>query len=328
MTRFAWMCATEAYEPEVLIRQAQRAEAAGFDAIVVPDAFYPWTAEGTSSFTWSWLGAAAQATERVQLITTVTAPFLRYHPAVIAQAAATLDRISGGRFVLGLGTGHPLHDASLGFGSVPNLERRRHLADTVRIIRALLTGERVSFEGERYRLDDVQLFSPPTHGVPIWLAASGPKAANIAGTLGDGVITSVKDVDQALDRVIDPFREAAAEAGNPSPSVLTTLWAIIGETDEEAWRALGPMRGLRLPSRDVLTDPREFSAQADAAGPAAILPGFARATNAADTYRLYEPIVTRIQPDVVSIQLHTTDPDGTIDTVGAEVLPRLRKLTD
>lgn len=195
MTRFAWMCATEAYQPEELLRQARLAEAAGFDSIVVPDAFYPWSAEGTSTFTWSWLGAVAQATERIQLITTVTAPFLRYHPAVIAQAAATVDRISDGRLVLGLGTGHPLHDASLGFGTVPNRVRREQLTEAAGGIRALLAGERVTMSGRHFQLDGVQLYSPPTHEVPIWLAAAGPKGATMAGELGYGLITSVKDVE-------------------------------------------------------------------------------------------------------------------------------------
>jgi coenzyme F420-dependent glucose-6-phosphate dehydrogenase len=329
MTKFAWMCATEAFGAEALLEQARTAEEVGFDAIVVPDAFNPWTAEGSSTFTWSWLGAAANATRRIELITTVTAPMLRYHPAVIAQAAATIDQLSGGRFVLGLGTGHPLHDASLGFGVVGPRVRSEMLAESVEIIRRLLMGERVSHAGKHFSIDGVRLASPAPR-VRVWLAASGPRAATLAGHWGDGVITSVKTVEDARRRVIEPFLQAAHQpafdrAGDPS--ILLTRWAVIGRDDAEAWRSLGSMRGLRVVSRDISTDPAQLGALADEAGPERILADFARANDPASAFPLYAEIVGELTPSYVSIQLASADPIAALRSFAEGALPRLRSVT-
>src|SRR5918992_3889776 len=106
------MCSQERDQPEALVEQVRWAEDAGFDAVVTSDVFHPWVDRGgAAGFAWSWLGAAAAVTERVELITTVTSPTFRYHPAVVAQAAATVSRLSDGRFVLGVGTGDPMSDA-------------------------------------------------------------------------------------------------------------------------------------------------------------------------------------------------------------------------
>lgn len=329
MTKFAWMCATEVYPPEELIEQARLAEEIGFDAIVVPDAFFPWTDEGASTLTWSWLGAVAAVTQRIQLVTTVTAPLLRYHPAVIAQGAATLDRMSRGRFILGLGTGHPLHDASLGFGVVGTHERLARLDEAARLIRSLLSGEPVTFEGTYYRLDNARLYSPPLHAVPILIAAAGPQSAGLAGRLGDGLITSVKEIATTRDKIVEPFLAAADDAEFQrlaDPIVIATRWVVMGRSVDEAWESLGPLRGLRLPSRDRLTDPGEMRQQADEAGAEAILAGFAIVADLDDVVAEYASIVEELRPDYLSIQLASTDPMGALRHLGRAVLPRLRNI--
>ena len=118
------MCAQEVHQPEDLLDQAILAERAGFDGIVTPDAFQPWSDEGAAGFTWAWLGAAAVRTSTIRLIVTVTSALHRYHPALIAQAAATIDRLSGGRFVLGMGAGLPIHEGAFGV-PVPSCPRAR-----------------------------------------------------------------------------------------------------------------------------------------------------------------------------------------------------------
>lgn len=322
MTKFAWMCSTEAFQPEVLLDQVTQAEEAGFDAIVVPDAFHPWTDEGAGGFTWSWLGAAAERTERIELITTVTAPFFRYHPTVIAQASATMDRLSRGRFVLGIGTGHPLHDSSLGWPDVSYADRVSHLREAAQIIRLLLSGEPVDFAGLHYRLDGVRLYSPPTHGVRMWMAAAGPRSAALAGELADGVITSVKDIEEARRKVVEPYLSGCENGSRPT--LVATRWVIVGADDDGSWRALGPLRGLRVPARDVLTHPEQMRIEADRTGPAGILPRFMRARSLEEVGALYEPLVRDLGADYVSVQLATSDPVGALDFVGRQVLPELR----
>ncbi len=312
----------EAFQPEVLLDQVTQAEEAGFDAIVVPDAFYPWTDEGAGGFTWSWLGAAAERTERIELITTVTAPFFRYHPAVIAQAAATMDRLSRGRFVLGIGTGHPLHDSSLGWPGVSYSDRVSYLRESAHIIRLLLAGERADFDGLHYHLDNVRLYSPPTHGVRMWMAAAGPRSAALAGELADGVITSVKDIEETRRKVVEPYLSAGGSGSRRT--VVATRWVIVGADDDASWRALGPLRGLRVPARDILTHPGQMRLEADTTGPPGILSRFMRARNLEEVAVLYEPLVRDLGADYVSIQLATSDPTTALDYVGHQIIPELR----
>ncbi|NNL13892.1 MAG: LLM class flavin-dependent oxidoreductase, partial [Acidimicrobiia bacterium] len=114
--KFGWLSSHESYQPEVLVDQAVRAEEVGFDVILGSDHFHPWVDENSASgFVWSWFGAVAARTERVELATSVTCPLFHYHPALIAQAAATVDRLSNGRFLLGVGTGENINGGPMGF---------------------------------------------------------------------------------------------------------------------------------------------------------------------------------------------------------------------
>ena len=134
----------------------------------------------------------AQATEKLSFATGVTTPLFRFHPAVVAQAAATLDRLSGGRFHLGVGTGENLNEGPLGYVFPKYAERAARMAEALQIMRRLLDGEKLDFEGEYYRTDRAKLYSPPIGPVPIWMAAGGPKSAALAARLAHGVIASVK----------------------------------------------------------------------------------------------------------------------------------------
>jgi coenzyme F420-dependent glucose-6-phosphate dehydrogenase len=313
------MCAHEAHQPETLVEQACRAEEAGFDAVVCSDVFHPWVDEASAAgFAWSWLGAVAARTSRIEMITTVTAPLFRYHPAVIAQAAATMDRLAGGRFVLGVGTGDPISDAALGFGPAGYRERAARLREAVGVMRSLWTGDAVSRAGRWYHLDRARLFSPPVQGVRLWMAADGPASAALAAQIADGVITSVKDPSTTRTRVLEPFR---ASGGG---TVLATRWCVLAGDDDEAWRALGPMRGLRVPGRREAVDPSELRARADTTPREQILSRFARARSGQELVERYRPVAAELGADYVSIQVASTDPIRTIDVVGSEVLPALR----
>ena len=205
MTKFAYFCGHEQWQPEVLVQHAVLAERAGFDFVVVSEHFHPWVDDTSASgYAYSTIGAMAQATERVEFATGVTTPLFRYHPAVVAQAAATLDRLSGGRFHLGVGTGENLNEGPLGLRFPKYAERAVRMAEALQIMRRLLDGEKLNFEGEYYRTDRAKLYSPPIGPVPIWLAAGGPKSAALAARLADGIITSVKDPDVTRERVVVP----------------------------------------------------------------------------------------------------------------------------
>lgn len=322
--RFAWLCSHESYQPETLVEHAVAAEQAGFDMVTGADHFHPWVDDqSAASSVWAWFGAVAQATDRVELATSVTCPLFHYHPALIAQMAATVDRLCGGRFSLGVGTGENINEGPLGYDFPDYAERSARMDEALRIIRGLFDGVKLDFEGQHYRTDKAKLYSPPAHRVPIWMAAGGPKSAGLAGRLADGVITSVKDPAETLERVIDPYRRAAGERGAPT-AVLATRWCVLAGDEGEAWQALQPMRGLRAPGRLEAVDPMVLRQRADRMDRAEILAKYTIVADAEELFGAYRPLVTEVGADAVAIQVASTDPLRAIALVGAEVLPRLR----
>lgn len=324
MASFAWMCSHESYQPEELLEQARLAEEVGFDAVVTSDVFHPWVDDRSAAgFAWSWLGSAAAITSRVSLVTTATCPLFRYHPAVIAQAAATMDRLSGGRFVLGVSTGDPINDAPLGWMNVGYGERAERLREAVEIIRRLWTGEKVTMRGRHYLLDRARLYSPPLRPVQLWMAASGPRSADLAGEIADGLITSVKDPRMSLNQVVEPFRRAATKQGRPDVPVLATRWCVLAGSDEDAWEALRPLRGMRVPGRRRALDPEVLRRRADDLDRDQVLGRYTIARDAEDLIAAYRPLVQELEADYVSIQVAAVDPRRTINIVAADVLPAL-----
>lgn len=326
--KFAWLCSHESYQPESLVRQATLAEEAGFDAVLGSDHFHPWVDDTSAAgFVWSWLGAVAAATKRVELGTSVTCPLFHYHPALVAHSAATVDRLSGGRFFLGVGTGEAINEAPLGFEFPGYATRMERLTEALQIIDRLQSGEKLTYSGKYYRTDSAKLYSPPLRRMPILMAAGGPKSAAFAGARADGVITSVKDPKATVANVLGPFREAARHSGRPStPTVLATRWCVLASHDDEAWTALASMRGLRAPGRLEAVDPAVLRERADSMEPQEILSQYARAASAEELIEVYRPLVQEIGADYVSIQVASVDPERTIKIVGQEVLPALRDM--
>lgn len=320
--KFAWLCGHEAYQPEDLVQQAVVAEEAGFDAVFASDHFHPWVDDDSAAgFVWTWLGTVAAKTSRVELATSVTAPLYHYHPALIAQAAATVDRLSSGRFRLGVGTGEAINEAPLGWPFPAYRERAARLSEAIEILRRLMAGEKLTYGGTYYTTDRARLYSPPLNPIPIWMAAGGEKSAQMAGSLADGLIVSVKDPGEAVEKVIGPFRRAA----NDKKTVVATRWCVLAGSDDEAWLALRPMRGLRAPGRLQAVDPMDLRQRADEMPRDEILGKYARASTADDLVSIYRPLVTDVGADYVSIQVANRDPVSTIRMIGAEVLPALRE---
>ncbi len=194
MVRFGYTLMTEQSGPRELIGYARAAEDLGFDFEVSSDHYSPWlTEQGHAPNAWVTLGAVAQATERVELMTYVTCPTMRYHPAVVAQQAATLQLISDGRFVLGLGAGENLNEHITGEGWPPVQQRQDMLEEAIEIIRELHTGELVTWEGDYFRIDSARIWDVPDQRVPLGLAVSGGSSIARFAEVGDHLIAVEPD---------------------------------------------------------------------------------------------------------------------------------------
>ncbi|NYJ76226.1 TIGR03557 family F420-dependent LLM class oxidoreductase [Allobranchiibius huperziae] len=195
-THFGYTLMTEQSGPKELVRYAQAAEDAGFDFEVSSDHYSPWlAAQGHAPYAWTVLGAVAHATSRVELMTYVTCPIQRYHPAVVAQKAATLQILADGRFTLGLGSGENLNEHVTGEGWPPIDQRQDMLSEAVEIIRELHGGDLVTYDGEYFRVDSARIWDAPDGGVPIAVAAGGPKAIARFAPLADHLIATEPDAE-------------------------------------------------------------------------------------------------------------------------------------
>lgn len=189
MTGYGYTLMTEQSGPRELVGHAAAAEDAGFDFEVMSDHYFPWLDEmGHAPYAWSVLGAVSQVTERVELMTYVTCPTMRYHPAVVAQKAATVDLLSDGRFTLGLGAGENLNEHVVGQGWPPANVRHEMLVEAVTIINRLFDGGYVSFSGDHYRVDSAKLWDLPASPVPIGVAVSGEQSVSTFAPLADHLI--------------------------------------------------------------------------------------------------------------------------------------------
>ena len=326
MPQFAYFCGHEQFQPEVLLEHAVLAESVGFDALTVSDHFHPWVDDASAcGFAWTWLGALAARTRRVRIATAVTCPLFHYHPGLVAQAAATVDRLSGGRFALGVGTGEGINERPLGFPFPGYKERAARMTEAITIMRRLLSGEKVDFAGTHYRTQKAKLYSPPLGPVPIWMAAGGPRSAAMAGRLADGLILSMKVPAEAREQVIEPFRQAAMTAGRPSPTIVAQRWSILAKDEDEVWQALQAWRGLRVEGRLEEVDPAVLRARADKMDRREIIGKYAWARTPEDLVEIYRPLV-EVGADVVTLQVTSVDQDATIRALGTAVLPALRAL--
>src|SRR3954447_15988950 len=192
MATIGYFLSSEEHPGSELIRAAAQAEQAGFEAAWISDHFHPWLDEqGHSPFVWSVLGGIAQATSTLRVSTAVTAPTVRIHPAVVAQAAATTAELFGdGRFALGVGTGEALNEHILGDHWPTPEVRLEMLSEAVELIRDLWKGESVDHDGEHYVVENARLYTLPSYTPQILVSAFGPKALEVAARIGDGFITT------------------------------------------------------------------------------------------------------------------------------------------
>jgi coenzyme F420-dependent glucose-6-phosphate dehydrogenase len=210
MVEIGYALSSEEHSPNDLVRYARRAEEAGFTFALISDHYHPWIdRQGHSSFVWNVIGAIAQATERLRLGTGVTCPTIRIHPAIVAQAAATSAVMMPGRFFLGVGSGENLNEHILG-GYWPSAEvRLEMLEEAVEVIRLLWQGGSQSHRGRYFTVENARVYTLPDELPPLVVAASGQRAAELTGRIGDGLISTSPDSE-----LPSSFRQAGG-AGKP-----------------------------------------------------------------------------------------------------------------
>jgi coenzyme F420-dependent glucose-6-phosphate dehydrogenase len=232
----------EEHPPSDLVQHAIRAEAVGFAYASISDHFHPWIdRQGNSPFVWGVLGAIANATSHLKLNTGVTCPIMRYHPAIIAQAAATTECLMPGRFTLGLGTGEALNEHIVGQRWPSAAERREMLGEAVEIIRMLFSGENVRHRGCHFTVDNARIYSMPDEPPPIAIAGGGEMSAEMAGQMADAFVNYSPDPE-----VVKAF-ESHGGAGKPKYVQLNVCWA---QNEKEAREtALRTVPSIALPGQ-------------------------------------------------------------------------------
>ena len=219
---------SEELQPDELVRAAQMAESIGFPFALISDHFHPWNdRQGSSPFVWAVLGAIASTTRRLRVGTGVTCPIMRIHPAVIAQASATIACMMPGRFFLGLGSGESLNEHITGQHWPPPDMRQDMLEEAVGVLRELHEGGEKSHRGTFFQVQDARIYNLPEQPIPIYIAASGKRAAELAARAGDGLICSAPSAES-----VKAFEEAGG-ADRPRVGQLTVCWA---KTEDEAVR--------------------------------------------------------------------------------------------
>jgi coenzyme F420-dependent glucose-6-phosphate dehydrogenase len=225
MLRLGYKASSEQFGPTALLEFGVLAEEMGFDSVFLSDHFQPWMHDGGHApATLPWLGALGARTSRVLLGTSVLTPTFRYHPAVIAQAFATLGVMFPDRVILGVGTGEALNEVTLGLDWPDAPERFQRMKEAITLIRALWADERVTFDGTYYSVRDATVYDRPEHPVPIYIGASGPAATRLAGRIADGYITtSGKASSLYTDTLLPALHEGLEKAGRSVDDVDTLM---------------------------------------------------------------------------------------------------------
>ena len=326
--RYFYGAAHEQFPPEDLLRQAIEAERAGFDGVAGSDHLQPWWEPGESGHAWVWLGAVGQATDGLAIGTAVTPPGPRYHPVLIAQAWATLERMFPGRPFLGVGSGESLNESPLAAIWPPVSEQVERMEEGLEIVRRLFDGERLSYHGRHFETDEAILHTRPDRRPPIYVSAFGPKAAGVAARWGDGLWT-LADPESAPD-VIDAYKGACEDAGKEPGEIVLQAQFSWAEDDEAAlegarvWKGAQPdehytddwhhpvkmhENGKQQVSDDDLKQALIISSDPEVH---------------ADRIREAEKLGATI---VAAMNVSGADPHKAIEVYGGQVLPALAKAT-
>ena len=326
-----YKASAEQFPPQRLLDLAVAAEQAGFDSVWTSDHFQPWRhTDGHAPNALVWLGAASQATKRVTLGTSVLTPSFRYNPAIVAQAFATLACLAPGRVILGVGTGESMNEVPVGIDWPEQAERFARLKEAVTLIQALTApgAEIVDFEGTYYRTHEATVYDKPDEPVPVYIAASGPAAARLAGRIGDGFIcTSGKGAELYTETLLPALAEGAGKAGRDASTMDRMIEMKVSfDTDLEramedtkVWAALA----LTGEQKANIHDPRDMEIAAREAEPYA----HKRWLVADDPDEHVEQIRPYLEYGFTHLVFHFPgeDQEAAIARYGELILPRLRE---
>ncbi|GAA1403673.1 TIGR03557 family F420-dependent LLM class oxidoreductase [Oerskovia paurometabola] len=323
MTRFGYTLMSEQSGPKALVDYAVAAERIGFDFEVSSDHYFPWLdAQGHSPYAWTVLGAVAQATERVDLMTYVTCPTIRYHPAVVAQKAATLGILSDGRFTLGLGAGENLNEHVVGRGWPAVDERHGLLVEAVDIISELFTGELLSYRGEYFQVDSARLWDLPDSPVEIGIAVSGAQSVASFATLADHLVAT--EPKPELVSAWDRARDAAELPPSRKIGQIPICWdtdherALTRAHDQFRWSGLGWPVNANLPTTQAFASASAFVRPEDVAESIPCGPDLDAIVEAVSAY--WEAGFT----DVALVQVGDEGQQDFLDQAAGPLLDRLR----
>jgi coenzyme F420-dependent glucose-6-phosphate dehydrogenase len=321
--RYFFGAAHEQFPPEDCLRQAIEAERVGFDGIACSDHLQPWWEGGESGHAWVWLGAVGQATERAAIGTAVTPAGPRYHPVLIAQAWATLERMFPGRPFLGVGSGESLNESPLGSHWPSVREQVDRMEEALEMINALFAGERVEQGGRFFGADGAYLHTRPSRRPPIYVAAFGPRAAGVAARHGDGLWTLA---DPALAPAIEAYRAACDDAGREPGEIVLQAQFSWAEDDDAALEGARVWKGAQ-PEDHFVDDWHDPNAM------------YERGERQVSDEKLREALIISSDPEVHAERIReaerlgaTTmslmnvsgaDPHGAVATYGERVLPVL-----
>jgi coenzyme F420-dependent glucose-6-phosphate dehydrogenase len=266
MLKFGYKAAAEQFSPKALLEFGCLAEELGFDSVFISDHFQPWRhTGGHAPFSLSWLGALGARTQRIVMGTSVLTPTVRYHPSVVAQAFATLGTMFPGRVALGTGTGESLNEVpATGFDWPEQKERTARFREALRLIRALWSEERVSFEGQYYKTQLATLYDRPAKPVPLFVAGAGPFMAKLAGMEGDGFIcASGKKRELYTETLLPNVQAGIAASGRGQDASYERMIEIKVSFDTDRDRAASDTHywgalALKPEEREHVGDPKEM----------------------------------------------------------------------
>jgi G6PDH family F420-dependent oxidoreductase len=322
--RIGYFLSCEEYGPAELVEQARLAEQAGFESLWISDHFHPWNDEqGESPFVWSVIGAVSEVCS-LPIMTAVTCPTVRMHPAIVAHAAATSAVMTDGRFILGVGSGEALNEHVVGARWPDANVRLDMLEEAVDVMRTLWKGGYVDHHGEYYTVENARIYTLPKDPIPVYVSAFGPKAVDVAGRIADGFVTTSPDKD-----MISRFRDAGG-AGKPVTAGYKVCWGADDDVCIDTAHRLWANSGLPGELSQVLPSPAHFEQASALVTRDSTRESIAFGSDVdrhVDAFRPYADA----DIDVVHISQmggreKATSYQGFFDFYGNEVLPRLREI--
>jgi G6PDH family F420-dependent oxidoreductase len=322
MTAFGYTMMTEQARPDQLVRDVQQAERAGFEFSVCSDHYQPWLeSQGHAGYAWAILGAAAQATERIGLMSYVTCPIIRYHPAIVAQKAATVQILSGGRFRLGLGAGENLNEHVVGQPWPSVGQRHGMLEEAVEIIDKLFGSDGpVNYRGRYFSVETARLWDRPERRVPIGIACSGPASCRLAGQKAD-ILVATEPKSELVERF-----EAEGGAGKPKVGQLALCYdadreaAVARAHDQFRWFGLGWKVNADLPNPDGFEGATQFIA------PEQVASAIACGPDVEEHVENVRPFIEAGFDEVALVQIGAEHQDVFFSWAQEKLLPALRSL--